>query len=154
MYTHGMGLDNDYRELLRYLRKFVLLSERVGDRVAQREIGVGRASYLILRTVAEAERPPSQQALAERLSMTKGAVSRQIALLRKGEYLKVEESQKSRRENVLALTRRGRALVQTGYAVQERRERLVSSRLRDTDTAAAVRVLRVISEALEEEEKQ
>jgi DNA-binding MarR family transcriptional regulator len=149
-----MTASADYRDLMRFLRKVVLLSERVGDRVAQREIGIGRAPYLILRTIAEAGSPPSQQELAGRLSLTKGAVSRQIALLRNNGLLTAEESQTSRRENALALTRKGRALVQSGHRVQERRERRVSERLRGDDVAAAVRVLRVLCEQLEEEEKK
>ncbi len=85
-----MEIDNDYHDLVRYLRKAVLLGERIGDRVAQREIGIGRAPYLILQAIAEAKIVLSQQVLAERLSLTKGAVSRQIAHLQKQGYLKVE----------------------------------------------------------------
>lgn len=149
-----MSERNDYRELMRYLRKVVLLSERIGDRVAQREIGIGRVPYLILRAISETETPPSQQALAEQFSLTKGAVSRQIALLRQNGWLKVEESPKSRRENVLALTQKGRTLVQTGLAVQQRRERVVSRHLSNGDVVAAVRVLRTICEQLETEERE
>jgi DNA-binding MarR family transcriptional regulator len=148
-----MRLNDDYREFMRYLRKVVLLSERIGDRVAQREIGIGRVPYLILRTISEAETAPSQQMLAEQLSLTKGAVSRQIALLEKHGYLIVGGSPKSRRENSLALTQKGRALVQVGQGVQQRRERLVSRHLDGGDVAAAVRVLRAICEQLEAEER-
>ncbi len=149
-----MNVGDAYHDLMRYLRKVVLLSERVGDRIAQREIGIGRAPYLILRAIAEAKIPPSQQALAERLSLTKGAVSRQIALLQKHGCLKVEESPKSRRENSLGLTQKGRDLVRTGSAAQEHLESLLCKRLRVDDVAAAIRVLRVFCEHLEEEEKR
>jgi DNA-binding MarR family transcriptional regulator len=149
-----MSLNDDYRDLMRYLRKVVLLSERIGDRVALREIGMRRAPYLILRTIAEAEGPPSQQALAGRLSLTKGAVSRQIELLWKNGWLKVEGAPNSRRENTLSLTPKGQALVRKGYAVQQRRERLLSRQLPDEDIAATVRVLRAFSEHLEEEDKK
>lgn len=149
-----MKADGTYHDLVRYLRKVVLLSERVGDRVAQREIGIGRAPYLILRAIAEDKILPSQQALAERLSLTKGAVSRQIAFLQKQGCLKVEESAKSRRENSLVLTQKGRNLVRTGTAAQARLESLLCKRLRGDDVAGAIRILRVFCEHLEEEEKR
>jgi DNA-binding MarR family transcriptional regulator len=149
-----MNVSSEYTDLMRYLRKVVLLSERVGERVAQREIGVGRAAYLILRTISEAKTPPSQQELAAGLSLTKGAVSRQITPLQKNGFLKVEGSPRSHRENALGLTRKGRELVQSGYAVQERRERLLYECLRTRDVAATVRVLRAICKRLEEEDKK
>lgn len=139
---------------MRYLRRAALLSERLGDRILLREIGIGHAPYLTLRAIAEAERPPSQQSLADQLNLTKGAVSRQIALAQKSGWLKVDESPRSRRENVLALTRKGSTLVQAGYATGARYERLVSRRLKDGDVAAATRVLRGICEILDEEEKR
>ena len=149
-----MEIGNDYHDLVRYLRKVVLLGERVGDRVAQREIGIGRAPYLILRDIAEAKISLSQQVLAERLSLTKGAVSRQIAHLQKQEYLKVEESPKSRRENSLALTQKGRDLVLAGCAAQERQEGQLCRRLQGDDVAAAIRVLQVFCEHFEQEERK
>jgi|ERR1700677_1121298 DNA-binding MarR family transcriptional regulator len=150
-----MGLSDNYRDLMRYLRKTVLLSDRIGDRNVQHEIGIGRVPYLILRTISEAEKTPSQQALAEQLSLTKGAVSRQIAVLNKSGWLNVEESPKSRRENALTLTQKGRALVRAGYAMQGRRERLMTRHLGgEDDVAAAVRVLRAICEQLQAEEQK
>lgn len=149
-----MGSGRDYRELMRYLRRAALLSERLGDRILLREVGIGHAPYLTLRAIAEAEHPPSQQSLADQLNLTKGAVSRQIALAQRNGWLKVEGSPRSRRENVLALTRKGHALIRAGYATQARYEGLASGRLKDGDVAAATRVLRVFCEILEEEEKR
>ncbi len=149
-----MKLNGGYHDLVSYLRKVVLLSERNGDRVAQREIGIRRAPYLILRAIADSKTASSQQALADRLSLTKGAVSRQIGLLQREGYLKVVESLQSRRENSLNLTRKGRDLVRTGRAAQERQESLLRERLNVRDVAAAVRVLRIFCEHFEEEESK
>jgi len=138
---------------MRYLHRAALLSERAGDRRFQQRIGIGRTQYLVLRTIADADEPPSQQVIAEQLSLTKGAVSRHIDTATRRGCLTVG-SAASRREHALALTSDGRALVDRGRVVQREYERLGDEQLSPDDIAATVRTLRTLCELLESEVRQ
>jgi DNA-binding MarR family transcriptional regulator len=140
---------------MRLLRRAALLSDRVGERMFQRRIGAGRAVYLLLRTIDETEGGVvSQQSLAGRLGLTKGAVSRHAAAAHRAGWLDFTASPVSRRENALVLTPTGRALVQRGRTVQAEYENRTSEQLSDAEIAAAIKALSYICDALEEEEQQ
>jgi len=144
-----------HRDLMRYLHRAALLSERAGERRFQRRIGIGRTLFLVLRSIADAgEVPPSQQEIADLLSLTKGAVSRHIETARRRGWLAVATSSASRREHALTLTRAGRALVQDGLAVQHEYEGLGSAHLTDADVATTTRTLKTMCELLETEERR
>jgi DNA-binding MarR family transcriptional regulator len=145
--------STDYRELMRHLHRAALLSERAGERMFTRRIGIGRTQLLVLRTIAEAgDKPPTQQAIADHLSLTKGAVSRQVDGARRHGWLEVAESPRSRREKSLRLTASGRALLDEGLAVQREYERATDTHISAADLAASVRTLKTICELLEREE--
>ncbi|MEU4521571.1 MarR family transcriptional regulator [Amycolatopsis sp. NPDC024027] len=143
------------RDLMRYLHRAALLSERAGDRRFQQRIGIGRTLFLVLRSIAEAgEGPPSQQEIADLLSLTKGAVSRHIETARQRGWLAVETSSASRREHALTLTPAGRSVVKDGLKVHREYESLGGAHLTGTDIATTIRTLKTICELLETEERR
>ena len=140
---------------MRYLHRAALLSERAGDRRFQQRIGIGRTLFLVLRSIAEAaEVPPSQQEIADCLSLTKGAVSRHVETARQRRWLAVATSPASRREHALTLTPAGRALVQDGLAVQHEYEQLGGAHLTEADLATTIHTLKTLCELLEIEERR
>ena len=151
-----MGSNPAYRELLHLIHRVTLLGDRVGERLFSERVGVGRALFLVLHTIADAgdEGVQSQQWIAERLSLTKGAVSRHVATAVERGWLTAGSSPVSRREHAVALTAAGRALLDRGLAVQLERERLADSHLDAEDVAAAIRTLSIMCQLLEREEKQ
>jgi DNA-binding MarR family transcriptional regulator len=140
---------------MRSLQRAALLSDRVGERLLSRRIGVGRALFLVLRTIEDSGGAVSQQSIADSLSLTKGAVSRHVATAERNGWLTVAASPLSRREHALGLTAAGRALVADGRAVQAdyQAELADDGRPRPGDIAAAARVLAVICERLEQEDR-
>jgi DNA-binding MarR family transcriptional regulator len=114
-----MSTDADardpYRRVLHSLHQADLLSRRVADQQLGKRIGIGRAMFLILDMLADTGADGmSQQAIADRLGLTKAAVSRHIAIARDRGLLSAEPSSASRRENSVALTEAGRELVERG----------------------------------------
>jgi len=143
-----------YRELMQLLHRAALLSDRVGERRFLAQAGVGRAMFLVLRTIAHAgDGPVSQQSIAQRLSLTKGAVSRHVATAERNGWLTIEASPVSRRENALVLTEAGREVIARGLAVQREYEAVSDRAFDEDDVAAAVRTLRVMCELLEKEDQ-
>lgn len=136
-----------------YLHRTSLLSSRVGERLFHDRLGVGRALYLILRTIAD-EGPQSQRAVADRFSLTKGAVSQQVATAERHGWLTIGTSKVSRREHTLALTDPGRALVDRGRALQEEQERRARAQLDPDDVATTVRTLAAMCTLIEQEDKE
>jgi DNA-binding MarR family transcriptional regulator len=147
--------SHGYRELQRLIHRITVLGDRVGERLFTERIGVGRAQFLVLRTIADAgdEGAQSQQEIAERLSLTKGTVSRHVAGAMLRGWLAVRPSPVSRREHAVVLTPAGRTLLDQGLALQAEREALASEQLDPDDVAATIRVLTAMCRLLEEEGK-
>ena len=141
---------------MRLIRRAALLGERIGERLFSERVGVGRAMFLVLRTIGDAgeDGVTSQQWIAGRLSLTKGAVSRHVATAVAHGWLSAGASPVSRRERALMLTAAGRELVERGRIVQLERERLADAELDAGDVAAATRTLTVLCRMLEREDKQ
>jgi DNA-binding MarR family transcriptional regulator len=95
----------------------------------------------------------SQQEIAERLSLTKGTVSRHVTNAMQRGWLTVEPSPVSRREHAVVLTPAGRSLLDQGLALQAEREGLANLTLSPDDVAATIRVLTAMCQLLEKEEK-
>jgi DNA-binding MarR family transcriptional regulator len=150
-----MSHEPDYRSLLRLTHRATVLGDRVGERLFTERIGIGRAQFLVLRTIAEAGQAGarSQQEIAERLSLTKGTVSRHVANAMQHGWLTVGPSPVSRREHAVVLTPAGEALLRAGLALQGEREGLAGLKLDPEDVAAAIRVLAAICQLLEQEDK-
>jgi len=150
-----MDRDPAYRELQHLIHRITVLGDRVGERLFTERIGVGRAQFLVLRTIAEAGHAgaPSQQEIATRLSLTKGTVSRHVTSAMARGWLSVQPSPLSRREHAVVLTAAGRALLDQGLAVQADREALASQALERGDVAATIRVLTAMCRLLEQEDQ-
>jgi MarR family transcriptional regulator, organic hydroperoxide resistance regulator len=150
-----MNMDLAYRELQHLIHRITVLGDRVGERLFTERIGIGRAQFLVLRTIAEAGESGarSQQEIAERLSLTKGTVSRHVASAMLRGWLSVEPSPVSRREHAVVLTPAGRELLERGLALQGEREGLADLALDPADVAATIRVLTAMCQLLEQSER-
>jgi DNA-binding MarR family transcriptional regulator len=152
------GVDvrqSPYRELMYYLHRAALLSERAGDRRFQQRIGIGRTLFLVLRSIADAgDDYPSQQAIADHLSLTKGAVSRHVEIARRQGWLAIAPSPVSRREHALTLTPSGHSLVEKGLVVQREYEQLGSDHMSAAAIATTTQTLKTMCELLETEVRQ
>jgi DNA-binding MarR family transcriptional regulator len=148
-----VDVNPGYRELLRLIHRVTVLGDRVGERLFTERIGVGRAQFLVLRTIAEAgdRGARSQQEIAERLSLTKGTVSRHVASAMAHGWLTVWPSPVSRREHAVVLTPTGQALLERGLALQAEREATASLALDPADVAATIRTLTTMCQILERE---
>ena len=97
--------------------------------------------------------PESQQAIADRFSLTKGAVSRQVVVAERSDWLTIGPSPAFRREHVLTLTEAGRALVDRGRALQGDSEQIASAHLDPAGITATIRTLKIMCELMEREDK-
>jgi DNA-binding MarR family transcriptional regulator len=92
--------------------------------------------------------PLSQQAVADRLGLTKGTVSRQIEHAVAAGLMTVSVAPHTRRENVLALTEAGAALVRRGDALMETSRAAMLGAIDPRDLPAALRLLGRVVESL------
>lgn len=147
--------EASFRDLMRYLHRATLLSDRWAGRRLQQRLGIDRGPFLILRSIDEHRGPElSQQALADHFGLTKAAISRHVAFAAKNGWLLARVSPTSRRSRALSLTPSGRALVKRGRALEREYERRVTQRVSGDDLTAAVRSLRALCELLEREERR
>lgn len=94
--------------------------DRAGDAPYRQELGVSLAEFLVLGVVDTHPRPLTQQAIADRLGLTTGAVGRQVELAVESGRSTAEASPHSRREHVIRLTREDTALARQGDALPAR----------------------------------
>ncbi|PJJ63523.1 MarR family winged helix-turn-helix transcriptional regulator [Compostimonas suwonensis] len=99
------------------VRQAAARMDRAGDALYRQELGVSLAQFLVLSVVDAHPGPLNQQAIADRLGLTKGTVSRQIELAVESGRMTVETAVHSRREHAVRLTSEGAALVRKGDAV-------------------------------------
>ena len=99
------------------VRQVAARMDRVGDALCREEVGVSLAQFLVLSVVDAHPGPLSQQAVADRLGLTKGTVSRQIDLAVEAGRMTVQTAPHSRREHIVRLTPAGAALVRLGDQV-------------------------------------
>lgn len=128
-----------YRRLLHQIHRADLLSRRAADLQLGEQIGVGRATFLILDMLADAGvHGISQQAIADHLGLTKAAVSRHVLAAQQDGWLAAHRSPASRRENAVTLTAAGRKLVRRGRRHRADAARRVAAGLgvREMDRAA------------------
>jgi DNA-binding MarR family transcriptional regulator len=148
-----MSTDNGrpYQQVLAAVHRADLLSRRLADLRFGEQIGIGRAMFLILDLLADAEAGHvSQQAIADRLGLTKAAVSRHIAAGREQGWLRAESSAASRRENSVVLTAAGRRLVQRGRRHRDRAEDRAAERLGARELQRTAQTLERLCAFLEE----
>jgi DNA-binding MarR family transcriptional regulator len=96
------------------VRQLAARMDRLGDALYREGLGISLAQFLVLSVVDAYPGAINQQAVADRLSLSKGTVSRQIETAVAAGLMTVTVSPSSRRENAVALTPRGTELVRRG----------------------------------------
>jgi DNA-binding MarR family transcriptional regulator len=142
-------LPDDLATLWYLVRRVASLMDRSGEALFRNELGISLAQFLVLSVVDAHPGPLNQQAIADRLGLTKGTVSRQIDNAVRAGLMTVEAAAHTRRENSVSLTRAGTDLVRRGDALfQKSRDALVSA-VAPQDLQAAIRALDAMNNALE-----
>jgi DNA-binding MarR family transcriptional regulator len=122
------------------------LMDRAGEALFRRELGISLAQFLVVDAYPG---DLNQQAIADRLGLTKGTVSRQIDNAVTAGRMTVQVSERTRRENHIALTPAGQDLVRRGDALFRDAQRNVLPVIDDHDMAAALRVLSSLNASLD-----
>lgn len=142
-------LPDDLATFWYLTRRVATLMDRTGEALFQREIGTSLAQFLVLSVVDAHPGPLNQQTIADRLSLTKGTVSRQIDSAVAAGLMTVQTSPRSRRENIITLTPKGTDLVRRGDAAFEREKADALPEVGAEDMQAAIRVLAAMNVALD-----
>lgn len=98
------------------IRKAATVMERQAEAVVKAEVGVSLGLFMALSVLEARNEPVSQQAIADRLGLTKGTVSRLLDTARSEGYVSSEVAAASRRERAVTLTSSGRLVVERGDA--------------------------------------
>ena len=141
-------LPDDLATLWYLVRRVAGLMDREGDALCRRELGISLAQFLVLSVVDAYPGHLSQQAIADRLGLTKGTVSRQIDTAVEAGLMTVQVASHTRRENAVALTKAGTALVHEGDELMDCSHAALSGAITSTQLQAVVGVLRALLQAL------
>lgn len=130
------------------VRQVAARMDRAGDLLYRNGVGVTMAQFLVLSVVDAYPGQINQQAVAERLGLTKGTVSRQIEQAVAAGLMTATTAQHSRREKQLALTAEGTRIVRDGDALLEQSLREDMPALPPAELRTTIETLNVINEAL------
>lgn len=125
------------------------LMDRAGEALFRRELSISLAQFLVLSVVDAYPGDINQQAIADRLGLTKGTVSRQIDNAVAAGRMTVQVSERTRREHHIALTPAGKDLVRRGDALFRDARHNVLPVIEDDDMAAVLRVLSGLNASLD-----
>ena len=142
-------LPDDIATLWLLIRRAASTMDRQGEALFRSELGISLPQFLVLSVVDAHPGPLSQQAVADRLGLTKGTVSRQIDHAAENGLMTVEVAAHTRREHALALTAAGTAVVRRGDALMRRSRQAMEAAIDPGDVGAALRALRGLLGALE-----
>jgi DNA-binding MarR family transcriptional regulator len=142
-------LPDELATLWYLIRRAAGLLDRQGEALLRRELGISLAQFLVLSVVDAHPGPLSQQAIADRVGLTKGTVSRQIDHAVAAGLMTVRVAAHTRRENAVTLTQAGTALVRQGDALTQTPRAALQDATHPDDLTAAIRVLRSLLKALE-----
>jgi DNA-binding MarR family transcriptional regulator len=142
-------LPDDLATLWYLIRRVAAVMDRQGDALCHRELGISLAQFLVLSVVDAYPGPLSQQAIADRLGLTKGTVSRQIDAAAAAGLMSVQVAPHTRRENAVALTKAGTALVRRGDALMQGSRTAMLGALATADLQAVLGALRALLRTLE-----
>jgi DNA-binding MarR family transcriptional regulator len=142
-------LPDELATLWYLIRRAAGLMDHQGETLLRRELGISLAQFLVLSVVDAHPGPLSQQAIADRVGLTKGSVSRQIDHAVAVGLMTVRVASHTRRENAVTLTEAGTALVRQGDALTQTSRAALQDAAAPEDLAAAVRVLRGLLKVLE-----
>ena len=146
----GMGeLPDDFARLWFLIRRAAGLLDRAGEALFRQAVGISLAQFLVLSVVDAHPGPLKQQAIADRLGLTKGTVSKQIASAMAAGYLQVKPAAHSRREKTVSLTKRGYDVVCRGDLTIDTTRDLVMADIEPHDLAATLATLRTLNAALD-----
>ena len=137
-------LPDDLATLWYLIRRTAALMDREGDTLCRRELGISLAQFLVLSAVDAYPGHLSQQAIADRLGLTKGTVSRQIDNAVAAGLMTVQVAPHTRRENAVALTAAGTALVRKGDALMQESRTAMLRAVTPTQLHAVVAALRAL----------
>ncbi|WP_328392107.1 MarR family winged helix-turn-helix transcriptional regulator [Nocardia sp. NBC_00416] len=139
---------DDWSKLWFLVRRVASLMDRAGESMFRRELGISLAQFLVLSVVDAHPGEINQQAIADRLGLTKGTVSRQIDAAVTAGLMNVAVSPRTRRANTITLTEAGTEMVRRGDATFEQARHTALERMAPDDLAAALRLLASMDEAL------
>ena len=142
-------LPDDMATLWFLIRRVAGLLDRAGESLFRTELGVSLAQFLVLSVVDAHPGPLSQQAIADRLGLTKGTVSKQIDNATTAGLMTVGPAPHSRREHIVALTDAGTQLVRRGDTLFESARRDAFPTLPPGNLAATLATLAALNGALE-----
>jgi DNA-binding MarR family transcriptional regulator len=143
------ALPDNLATLWYLIRRVADLMNRQGETLFRRELGISLGQFLVLSVVDAYPGPLSQQAVADRVGLTKGSVSRQIDHAVAAGLMTVRVASHTRRENAVALTEAGTALVRRGDALIEADRAAMLDAIDPEEFTAAVHVLGGLMKALE-----
>ena len=141
--------DDDLAQLWLLTRRVAGLMDRSGEALFRSTLGISMAQFLVLSVVDAHPGRLNQQAVADRLGLTKGTVSRQVDAAVAAGLMTVEVSPESRREHLVALTPQGTRLVRRCDRLVDREKLTAMPQVSAADLAATLRVLRAVNEALD-----
>jgi len=142
-------LPGELATLWYLVRRTASLLDHQGEALLRRELGVSLAQFLVLSVVDAHPGPLSQQAIADRVGLTKGSVSRQIDHAVTAGLMTVRVAPHTRRENAVSLTEAGTALVRRGDELTEASRAAMRNAADPADLTAAIRALRGLLTVLE-----
>ena len=141
-------MPDDLATLWFLIRRVSGLMDRSGEALFRSQLGISLAQFLVLSVVDAHPGSLSQQAIADRLGLTKGTVSRQIENAITAGLMTAQTAAHSRRENAITLTDAGRQLVRRGDVLFEEARRTVLPEIPAEDMAATLATLASLNEAL------
>ncbi|GAA1963207.1 MarR family winged helix-turn-helix transcriptional regulator [Agromyces allii] len=144
----AVDLPDEQAQLWYLIRRVAGLLDRTGDALFRRELDISLAQFLVLSVVDAHPGPLNQQAIADRLGLTKGTVSRQIEQAVAAGLMTAETSAHNRREKALGLTAAGTDLVRRGDALYAEARTTTLPTGDADDVHAALRVLEQMNRAL------
>jgi DNA-binding MarR family transcriptional regulator len=147
--AHLPDLPDELATLWYLIRRVAGVMDRQGETLCRGELGISLAQFLVLSVVDAHPGPLSQQAVADRLGLTKGTVSRQIEAAVAAGLMTVQVAPHTRRENALALTKAGAALVRKGDKLMEHSRAAMLDAAEPDELRSALTVLDGVLEALD-----
>jgi DNA-binding MarR family transcriptional regulator len=142
-------LPDELATLWYLIRRVAGVMDRQGEALFRRELGISLAHFLVLSVVDAHPGPLSQQAIADRVGLTKGSVSRQIDHAVAAGLMTVRVASHTRRENAVALTETGTALVRQGDVLSQTSRSAMLGAVDAMELTGAVHVLGGLLRALE-----
>lgn len=115
-HPQASALESHLGYWLRYVSNQV--SQAFSEKLTAQDVSI--AEWVVLRELYDCERPPS--ALAERIGMTRGAITKIADRLVDKALVTRMASEKDARFQALSLTRQGRALVPKLAAIADRND--------------------------------